>query len=393
MRIRSINIRQIFATNSQKTIEIEIETLKGRVTASVPIGTSKGRYEANYLPIDQVVNKFNLIRRQFTSEDFTDQEDVDTFLRLIDKTDNFKEIGGNLALAISSVYLKAFAMEEGLDVFEYVSKISKQKFSIPRPICNIIGGWKYTQRSDIQEYHFLPVHQRTFFESISKINSAYLTVGKMLKEADPTFSYAKNVEDAWVTNLQIEEILKILTKVANDNLLKIGLDLAASHLWDEKQYYVYTYSNKIFRAMEQLRFIKELARKFPIIYIEDPFNEDDFTSFGILTHELPNRIVCGDDLYTTNLKRVKDGIDFKATNAVLVKPNQVGTITDVMKVVEFAKQKNLTTVMSHRSGETEDTLISHLAVGLGCNYVKFGISGERTTKINEIIRIEEKLTQ
>jgi enolase len=372
---------------------VEIKTLKGTVTASVPIGTSKGRYEARYLPLPEVVNKFNLIRRQFTNEDFTDQNDVDTFLRLIDKTENFKEIGGNLALAISSAYLKAFALEEGLELFEYVAKISKQQISIPRPICNIVGGWKYAQRSDIQEYMFLPVHQKTFFHSVSKINLAYLTIGKMLWDADSTFSYSKNVEDGWVTNLPIEEILKILTRVADENLLKIGLDVAGSHLWDERQYYVYTYSNKILSTLEQLHFIKELVRKFPIIYVEDPFNEDDFTSFSTLTHELPNKIVCGDDLYTTNLKRVKDGLDFKATNAVLIKPNQVGTITDVIKVVELAKKNNLITVMSHRSGETEDTLISHLAVGLGCNYFKVGISGERTTKINEILRIEEKLTQ
>jgi enolase len=393
MRIRSIKLRQIFATNAQKTIEVEIETVKGRVAASVPIGTSKGKYETNYLPVAEAANKFNLLRRQFTKEDFTDQNDVDTFLRLLDKTENFDEIGGNLALAISSVYLKAFALEDGLELFEHVSKISRQKFSMPRPICNVIGGGKHGGRNDIQEYHLLPVHQRTFFESVSKINSAYITVGNMLKDIDPTFSFGKNIEDAWVTNSSIEDVLSILAKVANENLLKVGLDLAASHLWDGTQYYVYRYSNNVFSTLDQLHFVKELVKKFPIIYLEDPFNEDDFISFGTLNHELPNRVVCGDDLYTTNLKRLKDGVDLKATNAILIKPNQVGTITDVIKVVEFAKKKNLITVMSHRSGETEDTLISHLAVGLGCDYVKFGISGDRATKINEIIRIEEKLTK
>jgi enolase len=393
MRIRNLRVREIFSSTAEKTIEVDIETFKGTVRTSVPLGTSRGRYEAKYLPVNDAINKLNLIRRYFTNQDFVDQEDVDNTLRIIDKTEDFREIGGNVALAISSAFLKAFALENYQEVFEYLSTMKKIQPQMPRPICNIVGGGKHAGRVDIQEFHLLPVHQRSFLDSVTKIAHAYRAEAKNLKDADPTFTFAKNVESAWVANLTIEEILRSMTRVANENLLKIGIDFAASHLWDGKQYYVYTYSDKILNTTEQLTFIRELCRTYPIIYVEDPFNEDDFVTFSVLTHELQNKMVCGDDLFVTNVKRLKDGLDFKAVNAVLVKPNQICTITDTIKFVDEAKKNKLITVMSHRSGETEDTLISHLAVGLGCDYIKMGIGGERAVKINELLRIEEKIAK
>jgi enolase len=388
MIARRLEIREIFATNSQKTIEVELETVKGKVRASVPIGTSRGKYEVKYLPVDTVVNKFNLIRRQFTNENFKEQKDVDELIRSIDKTEDLREIGGNLALAISSAFLKAFALENEMETFEYLLTQAKSKPVMPKPVCNVAGGWKES-RSDIQEFLLLPVHWYSFFESISKISQAYLNLGKMLKEVDPTFNYGRNWESGWVTNLNFNELLKILEKIANENLLKIGIDFAATQLWDGKQYYVYRYSDKILGKLEQLKLVQNLAKEYSINYLEDPFMEDDFTSFALLTSGVQPKLVVGDDLYATNSKRLKDGLRFKATNAMIIKPSQVGTITDLMKTVELAKKNKIVTVMSHRSGETEDTLIAHLAVGLGCDYVKFGISGERAIKINEMVRIEE----
>jgi enolase len=391
MIARRLEIRKIFATNSQKTIEVELESEKGKVYASVPIGTSRGKHEVTYLPVEEAINKFYIIRRTFTNEDFKSQEEVDETIRTIDKTPDLREIGGNLALAISSAFLKAFALNEGLEVFEYLAMITKTKPEMPRPVCNVAGGWK-ENKSDVQEFLLLPVHQTSFFESISKISSAYLEVGKVLEQADPSFAYGRNWESGWITNLNFIELLNILKKIANENLLRIGLDFAASQLWDGNQYYIYRHSNKVLSKIEQLNLIQGLAKEYPISYIEDPFHEDDFVSFAVLTKNLPNKLIVGDDLYATNLKRLKDGIELNATNAMIVKPNQVGTISDVMKVVELAKENNVATIMSHRSGETEDVLIAHLAVGLGCSYVKFGVSGERVSKLNEMIRIEEKLS-
>lgn len=385
MRVKRLEIREIFATNSRKTLEVELETDNTKVRASVPIGTSRGKHEVVYLPTDVAVRKFNMIRRHFTSEEFRDQKDVDDTLHLIDKSKDFHEIGGNLALALSSVFLKAFAAEEGKEVFEFLG--GKK---MPKPLCNVIGGWK-GNRSDIQEFLLLPVHQKSFRHSVENISNAYLKIGELLAEDDPLFNYGRNVESAWITTLPLEEVLKTLTKVANENLLKIGLDVAASQLWDGSMYYVYPYSNRILNWREQVDFMLDLTRNYPIIYLEDPFHEDDFVSFSTLTSMLSGKLVCADDLYATSVERLKHGIDFKAANAVLVKPSQVGTVSDVMDFVKRAKDNGLITVMSHRSGETEDALICHLAVGLGCDYIKLGVSGERIVKINEMMRIEEKI--
>jgi enolase len=381
MKIKNLKLREIFATNSQKTIEVEIETSKAKARASVPIGTSKSKYEVVYLPTEDVIEKFSKIKNHLINHEFSDHQDFDSTLRIIDKTSNLREIGGNLALALSSAFFKASALEEGKEVFE----LSPKK-EIPLPICNVVGGWKW--QSDIQEFLLLPSYQKSFFNSIEKISLGYLEVAERIKKIDPDFKFSKNLESAWVTSLNFEKILEILAETAKERELVIGLDFAASQLWNGKKY---VYSNGELLTTQQLSLIEDLAEKYPIFYLEDPFHEDDFISFSTLTHRLKEKIVVGDDLFATNLNRLKIGINYKAANGILIKPSQVGTISDVIKVVEEAKKNNFKTIMSHRSGETEDILICHLAVALGCDYIKLGISGERTTKINEMIRIEERL--
>ena len=383
MKVKSLKIREVLATNSHKTIEAELQTEKGSVRASVPIGTSRGKYEVKYLPVEKAVLKFDIIKRHFTSQQLADQKEVDELLHIIDKTPEFKEIGGNVALAISSVFLKAFAMENNQEVFQFLSKTP----SMPRPISIVAGGWK--GQSDIQEFHFLPVHQKSFSDSLSKVAAAYFALGEKLKEHDANFKFSKNLESGWFTTLHYQKLLELLTKVANENLLKIGLDVAASQLWNGKNY-VYSDGNQL-TSTQQIELMEGVAKSYPIIYVEDPFHEDDYVSFSTLTHLLQNKTVCGDDIYSTNLQRLKYGFLHKATNAILIKPNQIGTITDTMKVIQEAKRNKLITVMSHRSSECDDVLISHLAVGLNCDYVKFGISGDRVIKLNELIRIEEKV--
>jgi enolase len=385
MRVKRLEIRRIFSTNSRETLEVELETADVKVRASVPMGTSRGKHEVIYLPTDVAIRKFYIIRRHFTSEEFYEQKDVDDTLHIVDKTKDFREIGGNVALAISSAFLKAFAAEAGKPVFEYLGGKS-----MPKPLCNVLGGWK-GNRSDIQEFLLMPVHQKSFADSVEKISSAYLQLGELLEKVDPLFNYGRNVESGWISSLPLEDVLKLLTKVANEYLLKIGLDVAASQLWDGNQYYVYTYSNRVLNWREQVDFMVELTRNYPILYLEDPFHEDDFISFSTLTSMLPGKIVCGDDLFVTNVERLRQGLEFKACNAAIVKPSQVGTITDVIEFVKKAKSEKMLTVLSHRSGETEDTLMCHLAVGLGCDYIKLGTSGERTVKINEMLRIEEAM--
>jgi len=383
-------MRAIFATNSEKTIEVELKTDKIKVRAAVPIGSSRGKNEVKYFPAEEAMNKFLLMRRHVTAENLENQQDVDELLHIIDNTPDFHEIGGNVMLAVSSACLKAFAAEQDEEVFEYIAKENKFKPQMPRPLCNIVGGWKASGSSDIQEFLFLPVHQNSFRETMNKMMSAYFSVAKKLRLEDPTFSYSKNIESAWTANLKTEEILDIMAKVANEHLLKIGLDVAASQLWDGNQHYIYNYGGKIFSSSQQMTYMNELAHKFPIIYIEDPLKEDDFTGFSVLTHMLQPRLICGDDLFATSTERLKTGIDFKAASAIIVKPNQVGTITDAIKTVQLAQENGVAVVVSHRSSDTEDPLLAHFAVGVGANYCKFGISGDRVVKINEMLRIEER---
>lgn len=390
-----MKMREILATTAAKTIEIEIETMKGSVRASVPIGTSRGQHEVAYLPVEDVVHKFALLRRNFYGKDFDNQQDVDDFLRLMDRVPDFSKIGGNFVLGVSTAFLKAFALFEDMELFEFLAVHRRgkrrRKPGIPRPLCNVVGGWG--KQSDIQEFLFLPSRQRTFLDSITRIAGAYKTVGDKLKAVDRSFNYGRNIESGWLTKLNFERVLKILTSVGVEGLLKLGLDMAASGLWDGKKYAYRTTREKLGKSA-QLNFVTELLKKYPIAYIEDPFYEDDFTSFSLLTHRMKDKdvLVCGDDLFATSLQRLKLGISEHSTNAIIIKPSQVGTMTGVIDVVNEAQRNNLAVVVSHRSGETDDTLICHLAAGLGADYIKIGIAGERTAKINEMLRIEEKIT-
>ena len=285
-------------------------------------------------------------------------------------------------LKCSKAFLKAFALEEGLPVFLYLNKNP----SIPRPICNVAGGWK--GQSDIQEFLLLPLHQESFVECMSEIMECYLKLGNVLKKLDQNFNYSKNLESAWVTSLQSEKILDVLSNIKGENIV-IGLDVAASNLWNGEKY---IYKDKMLSTMQQLDYMLELTRKYKLFYVEDPFHQDDFVSFSVFTKN-SNCLTVGDDIYATNIKRLKAGLDIRATNAVLVKPNQIGTITDALEFVKEAKKNNMKVIVSHRSAETDDDLLSHLAVGFGADFFKLGVSGERIVKINEMIRIEEMIKE
>lgn len=389
MKIKDIRAREVLATSAEKTIEIEVLTEKGVTRASAPIGTSRGKYEAVSYPAEDVVKKFLLIKRAVRSQDYSSQREVDDKLREMDRTSNFRDIGGNLAIAISSAFLKAFAQNENQEVFEYVARQYKLGAKIPVPLSIVAGGWKGS--SDIQEFHVVPVHQKSFSESVTKISHAYKRVGELLHKEDPLFRFSKNLESGWSTALNFEKVLKIVKKAAEENLLKVGIDFAASHLWD-KNNYVYSNGEKI-SPHDHVALVEKLCRKYSVFYIEDPVHEEDFLNFALLTHRLQPRLICGDDLYATRVNRLIYGTERKASNAAVVKPNQVGTISDTVEFVREAKKNKIATVMSHRSVETDDALIAHLAVGFGCDYVKMGIAGERIIKMNELIRIEERMRE
>ncbi|MFN6992431.1 MAG: enolase C-terminal domain-like protein [Fervidobacterium sp.] len=369
MRVNDIKVRKILATNSKQTIEVEIETNKGKVRYGVPMGTSTGKYEVKFISPDHIIKDFPRIKNTFLKKNFRNQEEVDIELKNIDGTDNFSHIGGNLALGISAAFLKAFALESNMEVYEYLGGER-----MPKPLCNIAGGWI---NSEIQEFLLYPKKQNSFTEEILNISKIYLEFEKILEKEDKRFMHGKNLESGWVTSLDTMRLLQQLHSHTQGRNVDLGLDIAGNY-------------NK--RSLkEQYLFVSKLIKKFNLKYIEDPYKEDVFDEFAFLKRQFKDALICGDDLIATNLERLKQAVKRDAVNAIIVKPNQIGTITDVKKVVEFAKKNKITTVISHRSGETEDTLISHLGVGLGCDMAKIGISGERICKINEFIRIEESL--
>jgi len=390
MIIRDIKIREIFSHNLKKTIEIEIITSKGSVRASVPIGTSRGKNEVVYLDANQVVNRFLEIKSNFEMKEFKDVYEIDQRLKEIDGTENFSNIGGNLALGISLASLKAFALYEDKKPFEYLSEISGFDVKMPKPVSNVIGGGKHGGKTDFQEFLLIDLHMDEFSTTISKIADAYYKISKILVKRDPLFTFGRNLESAWITSLKLDEILSLLKDISNEYRLVLGIDFAASEMWDGENY-VYKHANSKLTRVEQLVYIAKLAEENNIYYLEDPFDQEDFVSFSALTNRLPRKLIVGDDLYCTNPKRLEKGIKFKASNGIIVKPNQVGTLSDVIEVVKMAKKNGIKTVVSHRSGETEDPILAHIAVGLSSDFIKLGIAGERTIKVNELIRIEEYL--
>lgn len=391
MIVRDIRIREIFSHNLKETIEIEVEISKGKVRASVPIGTSRGVYEVEFLPIKEVIKNFLEIRDKFRMKEFKELQEVDNVILEYDSSERLNKIGGNLALGISLAMLKAFALHEDLEVFEFVSSYFREKVKISKPVCNVIGGGKHFGGSDFQE--FLLIGKISYFkEEFKKIIKAYFRIAEILKKEDKSFNFGRNLESAWITNLPTKKVLEILRNIANDFELHIGIDVAASSLYDlNKKVYIYEKEGLELNRIEQLHYLYDLIKDFGIHYIEDPFYEEDFVSFSTLLSHFPQKLIVGDDLTATNIERLKKANELKSINSIIIKPNQIGLVTKVAEVVKFAKKNNINLIFSHRSGETEDPIISHLAVGFGAEYIKLGISGERTVKINEMIRIEEKI--
>lgn len=391
MIIRDIKIREIFSHNLKETIEVEVEISKGKVRASVPIGTSRGVYEVEYLPTKEVIKNFLEIREKFRMKEFKNFEEVDNIILEYDKSERLNKIGGNLALAISLAMLKAFALHEDLEVFEFVSSYFNFKTKIPKPVCNVIGGGKHFGGSDFQEF-LLIGKTSNFKEEIKKIISLYFKIAERLKKEDKSFNFGRNLESAWITNLSTKKILEILRNFSKEYELYVGIDVAASSFYDaSKKMYVYEKEGLELNRIEQLSYLYDLIKEYEIFYIEDPFYEEDFVSFATLLSHFPQKLIVGDDLTTTNLERLKKASELKSINGIIIKPNQIGLITKVAEVIKFAKKNDVKIIFSHRSGETEDPVISQLAVGFGSEYIKLGIAGERTIKINEILRIEEKI--
>lgn len=401
MKITGLSASVIFDSKARPTIRVDLESGNIKTFASAPSGTSVGKFEAQAFPKEGVETAVTFvngeIRKKLVGLEVGELRDIDHQVRVIDGTDNFTRIGGNTAIAISIAVAKAYSDIEGKMLCEYLSRGNVLK--LPFPLSNIIGGGRHTigDSIDFQEFLAIPTGAKTFGQAAAFNMEIHREVGKIISERSPTYVLGRNDEGAWAAPLKIEEALTILStaieKVEGSTGIKgrIGIDAASSELWDGNKYN-YRKERRYLSINDQLTYLENLAEQYDVMYLEDPLDEEDFDGFAKLNQELEGkRLVVGDDLIVTNPEKLRTAISKHSINGVIIKPNQIGTLTDVRSTVEIARKNNVIPVASHRSGETVDNALAHIAVGLNCPIIKIGISGgERLEKINELTRIESK---
>ena len=401
--IKKVAVRKVFNIRGEETIEIDVITKNGFGRASAPAGASRGKEEAVPYPeggVDAAIKKVeDVIAPKLVGVDAQRQGEIDLLLHKIDGTENFRNIGGNTSYAISLAIAEATACSLGVPLFKHLA--GHLASELPHPLGNVLGGGKHARARapDIQEFLVLPVKVDSFSKAAKTNILIHQKVGASLVKKDPTFTGGKTDEGAWAPNLKSEDALEIVVKASEEVSeetgvqCRVGLDMASSSLWNPKQKrYEYIHDNVKLDSGEQLDFVLALIKKYHLGFVEDPFHEEDFESFAELTKKVKNCLICGDDLFVTNKKRLAKGIKMGAANATIIKGNQVGTLTDAWEATLLAQKAQYVTVMSHRSGETTEAHLAHLAVAFRCPMIKAGVvEGARVAIINELIRIEETI--
>jgi len=401
--IEDIIARKIFNSRGEETIEVDIVTTSSFGRASAPAGKSRGKAEVVCYPrggVDQAIRKVEeLIAPELIGLNADFQEQIDKTLHEMDGTKDFRIIGGNTAFAISLANAEAAANSYGLLLFQYLGGYVAHES--PYPLGNVISGGKHTRGKtpDIQEFLVLPHETESFLEAATANAQIHKRIGDLLRKKAKSSGGGRSDEGAWIANIGNVDALEVLADACEEVGSELGfecglgVDVAASSLWNaRKKVYVYQREGKKRDSGEQLEFILELAKKYHLAYVEDPFHEEDYKNFAELTKRVKNCLVCGDDLFTTNNERLSRGIKLHAANSIIIKVNQVGTLTDAWETIEMAKTSGYVPVMSHRSGDTCDWHIAHLAVAFKCPMIKTGVvEGARIAKINELIRMEEFL--
>ena len=381
--IKEVSAKSILDSRGEETIEVSIKTKSGSFSASAPNGKSKGKHEAKSY-------KKSLNDDIKTLEEFSDyfsKERIEFFGDLKSVEDILDgHIGANTLFAFESAVLKALAKEQKKEIWKLINPNAKK---LPRLVGNCIGGGKHSnaeKKPDFQEFLLIP--NATTISENQKINFKNKDlITDWLKSEDEKFSGKKNDEDAWVTSMNEKAILDLLKTTE----IPIGVDIASSSFYARKKY---LYMNPMLRRDmdEQFTYISNLINNFNLLYVEDPFHEEDFGSFAKLLEKFPDSLIVGDDLTVTNYQRFEKAIKMKSINAIVVKPNQNGSLIEVKKICELAKSNDIKIVFSHRSGETNENILADLAFGFQADFFKCGITGkEREAKINRLIEIEKSL--
>ena len=402
MKITNLYAREILDSRGNPTVECELTTENFTVRASVPSGASTGTNEALELRdgdsryhgkgVTKAVNNVNTIIKNALIGKELNQKVLDNLLLELDGTKNKTNLGANAILSVSLCIMKAIAKSQNKDIYE----LFDGPYTMPYPMMNIInGGVHATSSLEIQEFMIVP-NQSTFKERLRCGAEVFQTLKSILKQNG--FSTSVGDEGGFAPTFKtIEEALDyIMIAIKESGYIpgkdvNLALDAAASEFYKDGKY---TINKKELTKEELINYYIKLTETYPIISIEDAFSEDDIDSIKKLTELIGNKIMLvGDDYFVTNIEYLQKGITEKYNNAILLKANQIGTITEMLETIKLAKNSGFKTIISHRSGETEDTFISQMAVGLNLGYIKTGslCRGERIAKYNELLRIEEKV--
>lgn len=411
--IAKIHARQILDSRGNPTVEVEVSTAKGAMgRAAVPSGASTGVHEAVELRdhdkkaflgkgvLKAVDNVNTIIQNELKGKDVFAQEHLDKIMIDLDGTENKSKLGANAILGVSLAIAKAAATESNQFLYEYIG--GTEANLLPIPMMNILNGGSHADNSiDFQEFMVMPIGAESFSQALRMGTEVFHHLKKVLK--DKNLSTNVGDEGGFAPNLKSnEEAIEFVLRAIESAGYKAGeevsiaLDCASSefYLKDEKKYHLHKSSNEKLTSSEMVGFWKDWTSRYPIVSIEDGLDEDDWEGWKELTSALGGNIqLVGDDLFVTNVKRLQQGIDQQIANSILVKVNQIGSLTETINAVKLAKANGYTSVMSHRSGETEDSIIADLAVALGTGQIKTGSASrsDRMAKYNQLLRIEENL--
>ncbi|SNZ05396.1 enolase [Natronoarchaeum philippinense] len=395
--ITDIRLRRVLDSRGNPTVEADVLTESGGFgRAAAPSGASTGEFEAIELPANEAIAaaREHAVPRLVGEVYAGDQRSVDAALRAADGTEDFSEIGANSAVAISMAAAKAGADVLGAPLFQHLGGAFRGE-NFPIPLGNVIGGGEHAaDATDIQEFLSAPVGAPSVADAVFANAAVHQEIHDILLERD--LPSGKGDEGAWAPSVDDTEAFEIVDEAVStvsEELgfeIKFGLDVAAAEMYDEDEG-GYVYDDQVRDTDEQIEYIAELVEEYDLVYVEDPLDENDFDAFTELTEQVGDQtLICGDDLFVTNVERLEDGIEQDAANSILIKPNQIGTLTDAFDAIELATRNEYGTIVSHRSGETEDATIAHLAVATDAEFIKTGaVGGERTAKLNELIRIAD----
>ena len=396
--IEDVKIRKILDSRGNPTVEIEVYTMSGGFgRAAAPAGKSTGKHEVKAYPqggIDAGIKYLKERLDNFIGMDATEQREIDHLLHEIDGTENFSMLGGNLAVAVSLAVSKAAADVLGLPLYRYLGGIYAS--NIPKPVGNVLGGGKHAiNGTTIQEMLSVSLEDDVW-NNIYGNSLVHKRLGEKLKRRFPDLSMGLGDEKAWVAPLDDEEALSLVVESINEIREETGFDIRPAVDFAASSFYKngkYVYRERELSEEEQIEFVEKLTKNYGIYIVEDPLHEEDFEGFAELTKRIGHlAYLVGDDIFVTNVERLRKGIELGSGNAVLIKPNQIGTLTDTYETVKLAKENGYACMISHRSGETCDESIAHLGVAFGCEFIKTGtIGGERIAKLNELVRIEEEV--